>query len=375
MPPPNDTGPEYSTRKVARGRAQSETSTDRHSIRHGKIRFAMKEIKNITIVGSGTMGHSLGLLFSRAGLHVSLVDKSSRSIEEALRLIKSAGETLVEAGQMTREELAKIPSRIHGTTRIEKACKDCHVAIETVDEDPAVKEGIFALLDRHCPDETIFSSNTSALNIFLLAPKRRQKKLLITHFFAPPHIVPLVEVVPGEFTSPGVVETMDQLLRNVGKEPLILKEYIPGFVVNRIQRAISREAFSLVDQGHLSIEDMDRAVKSSLGVRLPVVGVLQTYDFTGLDVYEKICRETPIGPAASAGPPKVVSQKVARGELGVKSGKGLYDYTGKNRKEVLRQRDLHYLRILSALKTAEASRTVSSSTENKRPLKPVSTKE
>ena len=335
----------------------------------------MKEMKNITIVGSGTMGHSLGLLFSRAGLHVSLVDKSSRSIEEALRLIKSAGETLVEAGQMTREELAKIPSRIRGTTRLEDACKDCHAVIETVDEDPAVKKSVFALLDRHCPDETIFSSNTSALNIFLLAPKRRQEKLLITHFFAPPHIVPLVEVVRGEFTSPGVVEIMDQLLRSVGKEPLILKEYIPGFIVNRIQRAIAREAFSLVDQGHLSIEDMDRAVKSSLGVRLPVVGVLQTYDFTGLDVYEKICRETRIRLTASAGPPRVVTRKVARGELGVKSGKGLYNYAGRSKEEVLRQRDLQYLRILSALKTNEASRTGSSSKENKPPLEPVSTKE
>lgn len=124
---------------------------------------------------------------------------------------------------------------------------------------------------------------------------------------------------------------------------------MPGFLVNRIQRAMSREAFSLVDHDYVNIEDVDRAIKTSIGIRLPIVGVFQTYDFTGLDVLHKSIKETSIELASTTGTPGIVNEKVARGELGIKTGMGLYDYSKKSKEDVLEARDLNYLRLLKTL--------------------------
>jgi 3-hydroxybutyryl-CoA dehydrogenase len=310
----------------------------------------MPEIGKVVIVGAGTMGHALALLFAEGGFEVQLVDKDPDALEKAIALIDSARKTLLEAGFMSPKQEEVIPKRINVTEDLAAAAKDSDLAIETVNEDPVIKKQVFALLDQYCPEHTILASNTSGLNIFHIINIRRPGKVLITHFFAPPYIIPLVEVVPGPDTEGEVIDTVIQLLKSLGKEPLLLKKYIPGFIVNRIQRAISREAFSLVAHNYASIEDVDNAIKASLGVRLPVVGIFQTYDFTGLDAYYKICQENPIELAAPSGPPAIVKEKVERGELGIKTGKGLYDYSGKKREEVLERRDLSYINILRALK-------------------------
>ena len=309
----------------------------------------MQAIKRVLIVGAGTMGHSLCLLFAKGGFEVNLVDKDPAALEEAINLIDSARKTLIKANFISSEEEGRIHALINTTSDMRAAAKDSDFAIEAVDEDPAVKKDVFTLLDAYCPEHTILASNTSGLNIFNILDIRRPEKVIITHFFAPPHIIPLVEVVPGQYTEKETVDNVMQLLQSLGKEPLLLKQYITGFIVNRIQRAIAREAFSLVDQNYASIEDVDRAVKRSLGIRLPTVGALQTYDFTGLDVYYKICQENPIESPTSSGPPSIVKQKVELKEFGVKTGKGLYDYSGRKREEILQRRDLNYIKILKAL--------------------------
>jgi len=246
-------------------------------------------------------------------------------------------------------EEQRVRTLIAGTSDLNAAAENSDFAIETVDEDPEVKKDIFSLLDSYCPQHSLLASNTSGLNIFTIIDVHRFEKVVITHFFAPPHIIPLVEVVAGPHTAHETVDRVIQILRFLGKEPLLLKRYIPGFIVNRIQRAIAREAFSLVDQNVASIADVDRAVKRSLGIRLPSVGILQTYDFTGLDAYYKICQSNPIELSSSSGPPRIVKEKVERGELGVKTGKGLYSYSGKKPEEILQKRDVNYLRTLQTL--------------------------
>jgi 3-hydroxybutyryl-CoA dehydrogenase len=312
----------------------------------------MQDIKKVVIVGAGTMGYSLALLFAKEGFEINLVDKDPAALEKAINLIDSARKTLLKADFISSEQEERVHTLINTTTDIRAAAKDSDFAIEAVDEDPAVKKEVFTILDFSCPDHTILASNTSGLNIFNILSIRRPEKLIITHFFAPPHIIPLVEVVPGQHTEKQTVDRVIQLLQSLGKEPVLVKQYITGFIVNRIQRAISREAFSLVDQNYASIEDVDRAVKRSLGIRIPSVGVLQTYDFTGLDVYYKIYQENPIELARSSSPPNIVKEKVKRGEYGIKTGKGLYDYSGKNSEEILQRRDLNYIKMLKAIKNS-----------------------
>ena len=312
----------------------------------------MQDMKNVVIIGAGTMGHSLALLFAKGGFGVNLVDKDPAALKKAIKLIDSARKTLVKADCISAQEEERIHTLINATSDMRVAARDSDFAIEAVDENPAIKKDVFSLLDSYCPKHTILASNTSGLNIFTILSTSRPDKIIITHFFAPPHIIPLVEVVPGQYTAKETVDTVVQLLQYLGKEPLLLKRYVTGFIVNRIQRAISREAFSLVDQDYASIEDVDKAIKSSLGIRLPSVGILQTYDFTGLDVYYKICQENPIELTRSSGPPHIVKEKVERGEFGIKTGKGLYDYSGKKREEILQRRDLNYIKILKAIKNS-----------------------
>lgn len=309
-------------------------------------------IKKVLVVGAGTMGYSLALTFAKGGFDVFLVDRESQVLLSAGKLIDSALETLRQADLITEEETSQVISRIKTSTNLEAAAREADLVIESVTENAAIKKDVFHLLDMHCPKHTILTSNTSYLNIFDITETSRPDKVLIAHWFTPPHIIPLVEIVTGDKASPETVKTVKEVLEKIGKKPIVMERYIPGFLVNRIQRAIQREAFYLLENNYASIEDIDTAVKASLGIRLPIVGVLQTMDFSGLDLIATSRKNTPIELAPYYGVPKIVEQKVKKGELGVKTSKGLYDYSGKSTEEILRERDLKYLKILRTLEEA-----------------------
>jgi 3-hydroxybutyryl-CoA dehydrogenase len=193
----------------------------------------------------------------------------------------------------------------------------------------------------------VIASNTSGLDIFSIADVKRPERLIITHFFVPPHIIPLVEIVPGSKTSPEVVSFTRQLMEKIGKSPIVLNEFVPSFIVNRIQNAMGTAVLEMLEKGWASPEDIDRAVKYSLGVRLPVIGVVQTIDFNGLDligdILKSIGRESPF-----------IRKRVEQGHLGVKTSKGIYDYGDRSEAEILRKRDGLFLKMLDHLKKIDA---------------------
>jgi 3-hydroxybutyryl-CoA dehydrogenase len=203
------------------------------------------------------------------------------------------------------------------------------VAIEAIFEDYEAKEKLFQRLETLCPARAILASNTSYLNIFDLKTLTRLEKIVITHWYAPPHIIPLVEIVRGPHTSRDTVEIMKKLLLKLGKKPVVMDRFIPGFIVNRLQRALAREIFHLLDNGYGTAEDIDTAVKASLGIRIPILGVVQRYDFTGIDLVDQFMRNPSIGLVSEDKPSKTLKRLVDRGHLGVKSGRGFYDYAGK----------------------------------------------
>ena len=311
------------------------------------------DIRRVLVVGAGTMGYSLALNFAKGGFDVSLVDSKNEILLKAEKLIGSAFETLKQAGLITDAEIGKALPRITTSTNLEEAAREADLVVEAVTEKSSIKKDIFHLLDMNCPKHTILTSNTSYLNIFEIAETSRPDKVLIAHWFAPPHIIPLVEIVRGDKTSSETVEIVKEILEKLGKKTIVLNRYIPGFFVNRIQRAIQREVFYLLENDYVSIEDIDKALKASLGIRLPIVGVLQSMDFAGLDLIYASRKDTPIELAPYSGVPKIVEQKVEKGELGVKTGKGFYDYSGRSTEEILRERDLKYLKILRALEEAK----------------------
>ena len=305
----------------------------------------MIEIRNITIVGAGTMGHSLALAFAQAGYSVWLHDVNDDILVRAKRLIGSNLRTLVEAGLLEAHLQTSALERIQTTTSIGDAGEHADFVIEAVSEDETAKKAIFRILDRICPPGTILASNTSYLDIFRFVETGRPDKILITHWFAPPHIVLLVEIVRGPRTSPETVESIRALLIAIGKTPIVISKFLPGFIANRLQSALTNEALYLLDNGYATPEEIDMAVKSGFGLRLPILGAVKRMDYGGLDLAQKIIENAQYQPPARRTRSQTVDALVSRGKLGVKSGSGFYEYGGRTPEEIMRERDLKLIKL------------------------------
>jgi len=306
-----------------------------------------KSVKNVLVVGSGVMGHSIAQVFASADLDVALVDVDEKVLRRARSLIESSLKTLADFGKIPKKKIPSILSRITPSTDLREMASDVDFVIEVVPEVPRIKKEVFSQLDGLCAHDTIIASNTSGLDIFSMVDVKRPERLVITHFFAPAHIIPLVEIVPGARTSPETIWFTANLMERLGKNPVVMKKFGPGFIVNRIQKAIGEASFEMIEQGLVEPEEIDRAIKHSLGIRLPIVGVVQTMDFNGLDMVLDTMKN--YGKIYS-----FVEERVKKGHLGVKTSKGIYDYGGRSELEILKKRDILFLKMFDHLKKINA---------------------
>jgi 3-hydroxybutyryl-CoA dehydrogenase len=305
------------------------------------------DVRRAVVVGAGVMGHYMAHVFAQAGIEVNLVDLNPAALEHAMNLIHTNIETLAEFQKILRDEIPGIVARIHPFTDLAAGAKGADFGVETVSEVPDIKQEVFSQLDQFCPPHAVIASNTSSLDIFRIARIARPERLVVAHWFAPPHIIPLVEVVPGPETSPETVQITADLMKRLGKRTVIMKTFVPAFIVNRIQHSISRAVWEMLEKGWATPEEIDLAIKLTLGIRLPVVGVVQTADFTGLDlIYHIMKGEGFVNP--------LVKEKVDAGHLGVKTSKGVYDYGGRSEAEILKRRDRQYLKLLGYLEEIKA---------------------
>jgi 3-hydroxybutyryl-CoA dehydrogenase len=306
-----------------------------------------KDIKKTVVVGAGVMGHSIAQVFAQAGIEVHLVDLNEKALERATNLIKSNLLTLAEYGSISENEIPSILDRIHPSMDLASSARGVDFVVEVVPEVPDVKREIFSQLNVCCSEDTVIASNTSGLDIFDLADVKKPDRLVIAHWFAPAHVIPLVEVVPGPETSKEVVHFTAELMVRLGKEPVIMNEFVPAFIVNQIQNAVAMVVLQMLEKGSASPEDIDRAVKLSLGIRLPVVGVVQTMDFNGLDNVRDILNRLGVKNP-------LIDEKVSQGHFGAKTSRGIYDYNGRSEAEILKKRDLLYLKMADHLKEIKA---------------------
>ncbi|MDQ5987285.1 MAG: 3-hydroxybutyryl-CoA dehydrogenase [Syntrophus sp. SKADARSKE-3] len=312
-----------------------------------------KDVKKVVIAGAGIMGHSIAQVFAQSGIEVNLVDMKEDLLERAMRLIKANLKTLSGSGLVKEEDIPNILARVNPMTDLSSAAKGADFALEAVVEIPDVKKEIFLQFEKFCTEDTVLASNTSSLDIFGIAGElTKRDRIVVTHWFAPPHIIPLVEVVPGPETSPSVLDFTAQLMVRLGKRPVVMKAFVPSFIVNRIQQYISMAALEIVIKGWASPEDVDLAVKTSLGIRLPIVGVMQTLDFTGLDLVSHILK------SSTGQVPPFIADRVEKGQLGVKTSKGIYDYNNRSEEEILKKRDELYLAMLAQLEKMNAFKPV-----------------
>ena len=296
------------------------------------------------------MGPGLAQVFATAGYAVALWSRSSATLEKAASIIAANLATFSERGIIDPSDVRVIAGRISPTQSVSEAAAGAGLIIETIIENREAKSILFEQIDAACPEGALFASDTSYLNIFEMVPARRLPETVIAHWFAPPHIVPLVEVVRGPETSDETVATIVALVKEVGHVPTVMEKFIPGFCVNRLLRGIGREVLFLLDNGYMTPEQLDVAVKASIIPRAMVVGFVQRYDFTGLDLaYNNLQNKCFIdAPVDSA--PRSLTERVERGDVGVKTGKGFFDYDERPLEEILHERDAALLDVLSDMK-------------------------
>ena len=310
----------------------------------------LADIRKVAVFGAGTMGPGLAQVFATAGYEVALYSRSAKTLDEAMSVVAANLATFVDRGMVDKDDTARILARILPTRSVQEAGREADVVIETIVENPDAKQALYEELDAICREDTVFTSDTSYLNIFEIMPARRLPRTVIAHWFAPPHIIPLVEVVKGPETSEETVGLAVALIEKVDHVPSVMDRFVPGFCVNRLLRGIGREVLFLLDNGYVTPEQLDVAVKASIIPRAMVLGFVQRYDFTGLDLAYNNLQNEAFVEAPVDNEPRSLVERVERGELGTKSGKGFFDYGGRSLEEVLHERDAAMLEVLGDMK-------------------------
>ena len=308
------------------------------------------QIKNIAVLGAGTMGPGIAHQYAVGEYYVRLYDINEDALENAKVVLCANLDAYVEEGLLPAEEAEQIFNRVLFTTDLAQALENVQFVQETVVEKPDIKRHVFQDVADLINSDTIVASNTSALDPFALIPESIKERFCTAHWFTPPHIIPLVEVAKGPDTSEQTMATVIALVKKCGKIPVRVERFIPGHIVNRLQLLLNTEVFYLLEQGICTPEQLDIAVKSSLMLRGMVLGVVQRYDFTGLDLSARNMSNGSYKIPEIGTHPSASFDHVDRGEFGVKRGKGFYDYKGRDLAEILKKRDRRLFQILKASK-------------------------
>jgi len=283
------------------------------------------EIKNITVLGSGIMGHGIAQVSAMAGYNVVLRDIEQPFLDKAMEKIKWSLDKLVSKEKISENERNEIFSRIKPIVDLKDAVHDCDLVIEAVPEIMDLKKKVYAELDKVASDQVVFASNTSTLPITEIANTiSRPKKFIGIHFFNPPQLMKLVEVIPGQKTSDDVTNLTINFVKSVNKIPVICRKDVPGFIVNRLFIPLVHEACYVMERQKIQQTEIDSAVKFRLGFPM---GIFELADFTGLDVIHKATVEMHVRDKKVISPHPKIEQLFNEKKLGQKSGEGFYKYS------------------------------------------------
>ena len=300
----------------------------------------------IGVIGAGLMGHGIALTFARAGRRVAIHDP----VEAARDGVKARiAESLSLMGE-TSEAISTIVGRVEVRDTLAGAVQAAAIVFEAAPEKMELKQAIFAAIEAHASADAILASNTSVMPITQIMSKLQNKGRAIgTHWWNPPHLIPLVEVIRTEWTEDAVVETTMTMLSEAGKTPVRVARDVPGFIGNRLQHALWREAISLVERGICDAASVDTVIKNCFGRRLSVLGPLENADLVGLDLTLDIHSQVLADLEARQGPSPLLEEMVREGRLGMKSGGGFYDWTPEEASAVRSRVSTHLQRLETIL--------------------------
>ena len=306
-------------------------------------------IHSVAIVGAGTMGNGIAQVCGQGGLTVQLIDPVASALTKAEANMARNIQLLIDNG-LLNSSVEKVMEKVSFSDRLD-AAGSADLVIEAIPEKFQLKQQLFQQLEQICSPQAILASNTSGIPITRIANTiRTPERVIGTHFYMPAHLIPLVEVIQTEHTSEPVIEETMNFLTTLGKTPVRVRKDIPGFIGNRLQHALAREAMSLLGQGVASAEDIDAVVKTSLALRLVFTGPVEQRDFNGLDIHLSIAEYLYPDLENTTEPLAILKNKVAANELGIKTGKGFYDWRDKNIPEIQAKKNQELINLLKIIK-------------------------
>ncbi len=294
----------------------------------------------VAVIGAGVMGCGIAEVFARAGYQVGLYSRSHETLRRAREAVAATQTLLVRRGLWDADAARAAANRIVSTSSLEEALQDATFVSESVPEETALKVDLLRRAEHLIAPTALLTTNTSGLSISEIAASlEHPERFLGLHWFNPASLIPVVEVVQGRSTSSEAADRVAVLAKQIGKIPVRVARDIPGFLINRLQYALLREAFYLVQEGVARAEDIDTAVRACLGLRWAVLGPMQVADLAGLDtvffvsdyLLRHLCQATDV--------PPMIRKLVESGRLGAKTGMGIYEYSEGTLARLIRQRD------------------------------------
>jgi 3-hydroxybutyryl-CoA dehydrogenase len=293
------------------------------------------KINKVAVLGAGTMGHGIAELAARASFDVVLCDISDELLGKAVNAIENS----LNASGLSANSIAKILQRIKCVTSISEAVASADFVVECLPEKLDLKRKIFKQLDELCKPEVILATNTSGLSpTAIAADLKHPERVVVAHFWNPPQLIPLVEVVPGDKTSKETIDRTMEWVKALDKQPIRMNKECLGFIGNRLQFAILREALYIVEQGYADPEEVDKSITYGHGRRLAVTGPFCSADMGGLDVFHNISTYLFAELSNTSQPSLLLQKMVEDGNLGLKSGKGFYDWTPERKEKIIKLR-------------------------------------
>ena len=301
-------------------------------------------MQTISVIGLGTMGHGIAQTFAVAGFDVRLFDENETVRDSVIDRVQKNLEVMLQTGLLESINLDEVISRMIVCQGEQEACEQSEFIIEAIAEDLDNKREFFSRCEKVVSESSILASNTSSFpNSMIAAGLVHPERCINTHWFNPAHVIPVVEIIPGEHTSEDVVGEVMELLQSIGKQPIRLHKEVPGFALNRIQIAMFREMVDLVEQGVISPSDLDRAVRGSLAIRWAAAGPMRVGDFGGWDVLGKVYEILVPSLRSDTQVHDILAALISRGEYGIKSGQGFYEYPQQELLDITASKDKRFM--------------------------------